>query len=73
MTTCRHLVELALPRPFKGTEARCRLTDERDHPTGFIAMREALVRTGLSAGLTCPYAVDGRFRACPMFAAPDAT
>lgn len=71
--SCRHLVEVALARPFKGTEARCRLADERDNPTGFIAMREALARTGLSAGLTCPYAVDGRLRSCPKFVARDAT
>lgn len=68
--SCRHVVEVALPRPFKGTEVRCRLTDERENPSGFLATREALARTGLSAGLTRPYAADGRFRSCPMWAAP---
>jgi len=67
--SCRHLDVRALPKPFPGTESRCRLADLAANPTGYAAVRESLARTGLSAGLTCPHAAERTFAACPMFQA----
>jgi hypothetical protein len=68
--SCRHLDLRPLPRPFTGTEARCRLADERTNPRAFVKMRETLAQTGQSAGLTCPYAADGLFAACAFHESP---
>lgn len=68
---CRHVEPHQLPGPFEGTDWRCRLTDERYNPKAFAAAREVLVRTGKSAGQTCPYAVEEIFASCSMFEPAD--
>lgn len=57
-----------MPGPFKGTDARCLLADERANPTTFAAARTLIAATGLSAGLSCPYAEAGTFVACALYA-----
>ena len=65
--SCRHLELLPLPGPFKGTEPRCRLADERANPKAFAEARRVLATTGRSAGQTCPFADDGTFVVCAMY------
>jgi len=65
--SCSHLDLRPLPRPFTGTEARCRLADERGNPKAFAEVRALHANTGRSAGQTCPYADDGTFVACALY------
>lgn len=69
--SCRHLELRPLPGPFNGTDARCRLADERANPKAFEQARKILSATGLSAGQSCPYAEAGTFAACALYAPAD--